>query len=312
VVAGYGGHAGYAMAVSRFLRGARASFLVPRGYWWVAEKLGGLGEVIEASLPRRPSEPMYRSLPRWPRALAESVSLCRRGFNAVLATGSNFSLAPSIACMIAGSRVYTLEAIDRISSPSRSVALLRRLGARVFLHWEEQLAIHPRGVVAGPVYEPRVYEPRDDGYLLVTTGTLGFKELYDAVISLDAGRVVLQTGDVDPGIYQGRAWRAFSYTGDLHRWIAGASVVVTQYPGMTAATARLAYRKPVVMVYSRRHRLSSPPRDGYVLSEKLRAPYIEKPDPEALEDAMREARRTPPPSYPNGARVIAEVLLSGE
>ncbi|MEM1880099.1 MAG: hypothetical protein QXE28_04085 [Desulfurococcaceae archaeon] len=56
-------------------------------------------------------------------------------------------------------RVYTTEAIEHFNKPSRAVKLFEPLGARVFLHWEEQLRMFPKGIEVGPVYQPPVYEP---------------------------------------------------------------------------------------------------------------------------------------------------------
>lgn len=312
LVAGYGGHAGLAFSIGYYLarRGVELDVLVPRGYEWVERKMSTLGRIVKATLPRRPAEPLYRGLHRWLRAFSESLSICREGYSTVFASGSNFSIPPAILCRVRGSRILAVEDVARFTERSRAVSVLYKLGATVFLHWEEQVKLYKRGVVAGPVYEPAVYEPIDEGYILVTTVTFGHRELFNAVSELNPGRVVLQTGDVDPEPYRRRhpEWIVFQYTDDIHKWIAGASAVITHYPGTTALTARLSYGKPVVMVYSPRHKLAAPREDAWILSGKLNAVYLERPDAERLEEALKEASRMPVPAYPNGGEYIAEYI----
>ncbi len=313
LIAGYGGHAGFAYTVGHYLaeRGIELDILVPRGYSWVRERMMRLGRVIEVTLPRKPAEPIYRGLPRWIQALKESIRVCRNKYTVVFASGSNFSIPPSLTCMLAGSMILTIEDVARFTERSRAVSTLYRLGAKVFLHWEEQLNLYGKGIVSGPVYEPPLYEPRDEGYILVSTGTFGHRTLFDTISRLGLKRVVMQTGDVDPEPYRRGhpEWVVFQYTSDIHRWIAGASLVVTHYPGTTALTARLAYGKPVVMVYSPRHTLAAPRGDSSKLAEKLNAVYLEEVDPARLAEAIEEARGMKAPRYSNGGEYIAEYIL---
>jgi len=314
IAAGYGGHAGYAIALAQSLNrlGLRPTLIVPRGFDYIRKRLEPYGDVLEATLPRRAAEPMIRTLHRWPLAFAESFAVCSRGFDVVVLTGSNFSIPPAVVCKLFGAaKLYAVEAVDRISTPSKAVKLLTKIGAEAVLHWEEQLKIHPRGLVVGPIYEHPVYQPRNEGYVFVTTGTLGFKELFDSVFEAFPGRrIVIQTGDVDPEVYRSKGVEAFSYTEDIHRWIAGAELVITHFPGMTAVTARLAYGKPVVMVYNPRAKLSSPKSDGYVLAEKLNAVYIESPSRKNLINAYEKAMKLEVPKYPNGADTLANIIVA--
>ncbi len=317
VLAGYGGHAGYAYAVLYHLVNnygvdpSRIDVLIPQNYKWVREKLRGLGNIREAPLPRRPNEPLLRTLHRWPRALLRGLRECK-DYRVVLASGSNFSLPHAAACLLRRkTRVYAIEAVDRILTASRTPKLLSKLGAVPILSWEEQKKNYPTGLVVGPLYEPRIYEPGDDGYILVTTGTLGLPRLYKALARLGLDNVVVQSGDIPVGEVRklNPRWRVFQYTPDLARLIARASIVVTHFPGMTGVTARLAYRKPVVLVQSWRHKLSADPREGPILAEKLRAPYVEIIEPDILARALEEALSTKPPSYPDGAYRTAGIIV---
>lgn len=314
VIAGYGGHSGYAYAIlHELLRAgyAESLILVARGYEFLVDKFKPLGTVKTLTLPRKPGEPLVKGIHRWMKSLYESFDLVRRyRIGVVFATGSNFSIPPSIVSrFLRGSHIYTIEAIEHFYKPSRSVKILEKLGGRVLLHWDEQTSMYPNGIVVGPVYEPAIYEPRDEGYILVTTGTLGYRELFDTISEINPGRVVLQTGDIDPEPYAKRHhdWIVFKYTSDIHKWISGASIVITQQ-GVTAATARLAYGKPVIIVYNPRVRLGAPREDIKIYAEKLDAFYIDEPDPKLLRKAL-ESIGKPYKSYPNGAARVAKLLL---
>ncbi len=313
VSSAYGGHSGYAFATAYALKrlGASITFAVPKGYAWIKEKLEMLGEVKEMTLPRRPGENLLRTALRWPKSFSESLRICK-DFDAVVTTGSNFSIPPALVCMSKGIKVYTIEAIDRISIPSKAVRILYRLGATTALHWEEQSKIYPKGIVVGPVVEPKIYEPKDEGYLLVTTGTLGIPSLIKAIEALGIKDVVVQSGDIDPERIRERNpdWKVFSYTKDIHRWIAGASVVITHFPGLTPAVARLSYGKPTVMVQSPRHFMSSPPQDGEILARKLKVPYVKEISSKRIRRAIEEAKKLDPPKYRDGASELAHIIFN--
>ncbi|MEM4762405.1 MAG: glycosyltransferase [Desulfurococcaceae archaeon] len=316
IIAGYGGHAGYAYAVAYELikLGVELDILLPRGYDYLADRFRKLGEVYYATLPRKPLEPFYRGLHRWIKALIESLKLLRGKYDFVFASGSNFSIPASTTLKILrNQRIYTLEAVDHIYTKSKAVNALSKLGAVVFLHWEEQLKMYPDGVVVGPVYEPALYEPRNEGYVLVTTGTLGAREVFDALVQLELEKAVVQTGDVEPEQYFERKpqWVFFKYTSDLYKWIAGADVVVT-HPGVTAATARLAYGKPLVLVYTKRHSKLFIREEVKALASKLNAAYLEEPTPDKLYEALEKARRLVKPRYKVGSLEIAKYIAHGD
>lgn len=294
VVGGYGGHAGYAFAVAYELcrRGVDLDILLPKGYEYLGKKFSSLGNIQYITLPRKPLEPLYRGIHRWLKAFSESIGLVRETYDAVISAGSNFSIPPStILKLLKGAQVFVIEDVNRFSKPAKSVKLLHKLGCRTVLHWEEQLQLYPDGLVVGPIYEPRIYEPRDEGYVLVTLGTYGSREVFDVLITLDVRKAVVQTGDVNYSKYARMKpdWLFFNYTEDIHRWIAGASVVIT-HPGMTSVTARLAYRKPVILLYTRRHSPLYPRSDVRKLAEKLGAVFLEEVSGEGLRNALEEVK----------------------
>ncbi|KSW10780.1 hypothetical protein CF15_08375 [Pyrodictium occultum] len=307
-----GGHSGYAAAIAHYLRGMglQPVFIAARGDELARRRLSRLGRVVEITMPRRPGEPLAATIHRWPRALAEALGLVERRHRVLVSCGGNLSIAPALAAKLKGLRLVNLESIVRLTTPGRTPRLLRPLADATLVHWPEQLRIHPGALVVGPVYEPPRYPPRDEGYILVTAGTMGHPRLFDAVDRLAPPRVVMQTGRVDPEPYRRRhpGWRVFRYDPDLDRWIAGASIVVTHFPGMTSATAALAYRRPVVLVAAPHLRLSASQRDGPPYAEKIGAVYLPDPTPQALARAMEEARSREPPRHPNGAEKAAEII----
>jgi UDP-N-acetylglucosamine--N-acetylmuramyl-(pentapeptide) pyrophosphoryl-undecaprenol N-acetylglucosamine transferase len=303
---------GFAYSVGFFLAGmgVRPVFVVARGDRLAAERLRVLGDVVEAVMPRRPGEPLEKTFPRWFGALVDSLRLPRCAV--FVSTGSNQAVLPALALWLRGAVLLNLESIDRFTVPARAVRVLRPFSAATVIHWPEQRRLYPDAVVVGPVYEPPAYKPRDEAYILVTAGTQGFPELFSAVEALGLRNVVLQTGHVDPEPYRRRnpSWTVFRFDPDFHRWLAGARIVITQFPGTTAATAALAYRKPVVMVVNPNLPLAASTADAVYYARRLRAVLLSRPSAKLLRRALKLAERIEPPSYPNGGRTLANLAVS--
>ncbi|MEM4757252.1 MAG: glycosyltransferase [Desulfurococcaceae archaeon] len=312
LVAGYGGHAGYAFAIaSELAMYADLDILLPRGYEYLENKFTSLGNIRYLTLPRKPLEPFHQSIHRWFMSLIESLGLVKQNYTFVLSTGSNFSIMPSLTLkFIKGNPLFTLEDVNRFSKPAKAVRVLSRAGAMVFLHWEEQLHLYPEGIVVGPVHEPAFYEPGDEGYVLVTLGTLGSRDVFDTIVNMDFEMAVVQTGDVDykPYVSKKPSWIFFKYTNDLHKWLSKASVIIT-HPGTTAVTARLAYGKPTVIVYTRRHAPLYPKSDVETLARKLNAHFIDRVDENTLTEAIEKAKKLSKPETGNGVKAIVDFIL---
>ncbi|MEM1642175.1 MAG: hypothetical protein QXM43_05540 [Desulfurococcaceae archaeon] len=75
--------------------------------------------------------------------------------------------------------------------------------------------------------------------------------------------------DPDPHPRKNLSWTVFRYTSDIQKWIAGASMDVTQQ-GVTVATASSAHGKPVIVVWYPRVILGAPKTDVKIYAEKLR------------------------------------------
>jgi len=312
VSAAPGGHMGFAYSIGFFLArmSCRPLFVVARGDRLAVERLRGLGGVVEVVMPRRAGEALVDTLPRWPLALTGSLRV--PGCRVFVSTGSNHSVLPALVSWLRGALLLNLESIDRFTVPAKAVRLLRLFSAATLVHWPEQRMLYSDAVVVGPVYEPPRYRPRDEGYVLVAAGTMGFRGLFDAVERLGLRRVVLQTGRVDPDPYRRRnpGWTVFDFDPDFHRWLAGASIVVTQFPGSTPATAALAYRKPVVMVVNPGLPLAASTIDALHYARRLHAVLLPRALPSLLAKGIRLAQRLEPPSYPNGGETVARIACS--
>jgi len=236
-----------------------------------------------------------------------------RGPGVVIGTGSNFSLYPIAVARAKGLRsVFSVEAIDRIHSSSKTNMLLYKyLGTRILLHWEEQFRQYPKGILTGPVVEKPLYKPRDDGYILVTTGSIGHIRLLKKLMKTSLKNVVVQTGRIDPKIVKTKRpdWTVFNFDPDIDWWIAGASLVVA-HQGLTIAEAALSYGKPVILAYNPDLPLTSGYRDSELLAEKLNATLIrvENTTPSELEETIISSMDKKPRRYEPGSIRAAKYL----
>ncbi len=312
-----GGHSGYAYAIGYYLArmGVEVGFLAPASKEWLREKLSRLGRVIDYPMPRKPGESLLRSLHRWPGAFLRALRRVTRDYDALVSCGANISIPPALVAKVKGLRLYNVESIVRILDRGKTPRILYPLSDATLLHWEEQLRNYPKGVVVGPIVEPPEHPVADEGYLLVTAGTVGNKKLFDAVLGLDEDKVIVQTGRVDPEPYRRKRpeWTWIRFTDQLTKLIARAHVVITQFPGMTSATAALAYKKPVVMVPAPHLKLSASLENARIYAEKIKAAYTEDVTPEGIRRAIEEALRAPVDERPepHGAMRAAEIITRG-
>ncbi len=306
-----GGHTGYAVALAQRLYGkAELAFIIPKGDEWTRSKVEKYGEVVETTKMRGPRDSIAKLLARMPRALWESLKAVPGDAAVFVSTGSNHSLPPALVARLKGLKLVNLESSVRFTRPSKTVKLLKPFSHVTVLQWPEQKKLFPDGVVVGPLYEKPEHPIRDEGYVLVTGGTYGHKQLFDAFSKLSIENVVLQTGRVDPEPYikAHPEWRVFRFDPDFGRWIAGARVVVSHL-GKTVIDAALTYHKPVVIVPNPEWRLTAGWEDARILAGKLNAIVVDEITPEALEEAVEEALKRQPPSHPDGAEKLAKMIL---
>jgi UDP-N-acetylglucosamine--N-acetylmuramyl-(pentapeptide) pyrophosphoryl-undecaprenol N-acetylglucosamine transferase len=310
ITAAGGGHTGRAVALAeRLAPRLDLVFVVAEGDAWSRSRLELYGEVVEVPKLRSP-RPLAKGVARLPRILVEGFRKLPREICAFVSMGAGLSVPLGLAARLRGVRVYNVESAVRFAKPSLTAWALQPLSHVTVLQWEEQLSILPRGRVYGPIYEFPKHQVRDEGYVLVTGGSYGFKKLFDAVSSLGFDRVVLQTGRVDPRPYREkhRDWIVFRFTPDFGRWIAGARLVITHF-GQTAVDSVLTYRKPTVMVYNPEWRTAAGLRDARILARKLNVVLVEEVSLRVLEAAVEEAFSREIPSYPDGARALADEIV---
>lgn len=315
-----GGHTGYAVAVAEALlsRGHKVVLIVdPSDKWSIAKIRKRLGDIdlVYFRRLRSPKEGLDKLIARFPRRLAESHPLYKvlNDVDIAICTGSNHGLIPSIIARIIGKKVLCIEAVDRIVTRSKTVALLHDIGiASAVLHWPSQRRLYKRGVVVGPIYEGPIYKPDNKDYILVITGTEGNPALIAKLLRTRLNNVIVQTGRSTPPSlikkYKPK-WRAIRYYPDIAKLMAEASLVIA-HQGLSIVEAALAYRKPVLLVLNPDLPNTSGENDAENLAKYLNTRCINprRITPQGLEKEIQEAMERTPPSYPGGAVVLADYI----
>jgi UDP-N-acetylglucosamine:LPS N-acetylglucosamine transferase len=310
ITASGGGHTGYAVALAQRIYGkAEMIFYIPTGDEWSRIKVQRYGEVIEIRKARGPNEGFQKLLTGIPKAFFESIGKIKN-IDVFISTGSNHSVPPALVAKLKRTPVINIESSVRFTRPSSSAKYLSYVSDLTVLQWEEQKKILPKGRVFGPLYEKPEYEVRDEGYILVTAGTYGFKELFDAIVKTGLENIVLQTGRVDPRPYREtmKNWIVFDFDPEINKWIARASLVITHL-GKTVIDSALTYKKPTIIIPNPNWRLTAGYEDARILAEKLGVCYQESLDPEKLLDAIERCKRMRPREYRDGAEELAKEIL---
>ena len=310
ITASGGGHTGYAVALAQRIYGkAEMIFYIPTGDEWSRSKVHRYGEVIEITKARGPNEGFQKLLTGIPKAFFESIGKIKN-IDVFISTGSNHSVPPALVAKLKRTPVINIESSVRFTRPSSSAKYLSYVSDLTVLQWEEQKKILPKGRVFGPLYEKPEYEVRDEGYILVTAGTYGFKELFDAIVKTGLENIVLQTGRVDPRPYREtmKNWIVFDFDPEINKWIARASLVITHL-GKTVIDSALTYKKPTIIIPNPNWRLTAGYEDARILAEKLGVCYQESLDPEKLLDAIERCKRMRPREYRDGAEELAKEIF---
>jgi UDP-N-acetylglucosamine--N-acetylmuramyl-(pentapeptide) pyrophosphoryl-undecaprenol N-acetylglucosamine transferase len=309
ITASGGGHTGYAVSLAQRLVGeAEMIFYVPEGDVWSRSKVERYGDVIEIRKARGPNESFLKLLTGMTKAFIQSMR--RVGdIDVFVSTGSNHSVPPAIISKIKGTPIINIESSVRFTRPSSSAKYLSYISDLTVLQWEEQKKILPKGVFFGPLYEKPEYEIRDEGFIMVTAGTYGFKELFDVIARTGLENIVLQTGRVDKNLYKNmRGWIIFDFDPEINRWIARASLVISHL-GKTVIDAALTYKKPVIIVPNPEWRLTAGAEDGRILAEKLGVCYEDRLDPKIMLERIEECRKIKPRNFDDGAEKLAKYIL---
>jgi len=309
ILAGGGGHTGYAHILAQELAGrAELSFLVPDDDPLSKARLEPFGRVQALVKPRHPTTPFHRFIPRLLWSSLQSLMRISVEYSVVVSTGSNFCIPPALVAWLKRIPLITIESADKFETPSRTARILQHFSTVTVLQWEEQRK-NLKGTVFGPFLPRRRVEPWEGGYILIACGTYGYEELLEAASESHLKNVVLQTGDVDPERYKKKhpEWKVFATTDRFYELVAGAEVIVAP-PGATPLEA-VTHGKPVVIVKYPEWSLAGTLEDARLFAEKLNAPLLSELSPRALVDALEEAKRRDKPKLKNGARILAEYIV---
>jgi UDP-N-acetylglucosamine--N-acetylmuramyl-(pentapeptide) pyrophosphoryl-undecaprenol N-acetylglucosamine transferase len=311
ISAGGGGHTGYAYALAQRLYGrASLNFLVPEGDVLSKERLSRFGRVNFLLKPRGAKTPTSEFIPNLMKAFIESFRRVAGKYDAVVSTGSNFSIPPCFVARLKGVPLVNIESSVRFTKASKTALILQPFSAITALQWKEQKALLKRGVVFGPLLPKPEVTPYNGGYVLVTGGTLGHKMLFDAVSESSLENVVLQTGQIDPEQYRQKhpKWKVIDFSARFYELVAGADIIITHF-GSTALEA-LIYRKPMVIVLNPEWRRTVGRSDAEIFAEKVSASFIWDVTLEKLLKAIEETRRRKLPDVEDGAKNLAKAILS--
>jgi UDP-N-acetylglucosamine:LPS N-acetylglucosamine transferase len=309
ILAGGGGHTGYAYALAQALHGkVSLSFLAPKGDVLSERRLSKFGKVDFLIKPRGPKTPAHIFVVGLAKAFIQSLRQPIHKFDVVVSTGSNFCIFPAILAWTKRIPVVNIESEVRFTKPSKTACILQPFSTITALWWREQKRLL-NGVVVGPILPKPVIEPRNKGYILVTGGTYGHKPLFDALMESNLHNVVLQTGKVDPMPYTEKhpEWKVITVTDSFHELVAGAELVVTHL-GLTVLEAVI-YKKPVVLVPNPEWTRTAGVEDAKHLARKINAVLVSKINLETLLDAIDEARERRVPALPDGAENLANMIM---
>jgi len=309
ILAGGGGHTGFAYALAQVLYGkVPLSFLAPEGDILSGRRLSKFGEVKFLIKPRGPTTPIHEFAVRFAKAFVDSIGKVRREIIVMVSTGSNFCIPPAIIAWAKGVPVINIESEVRFFKASKTARILQPFSTITALQWEEQRRLLD-GVVVGPLLPKPEFKPRKGDYILVTGGTYGHKLLFDTLTESNLRNVILQTGKVNPAPYVKRhpEWKVITFTEKFHRLLAGAELVITHF-GSTALEA-VVYGKPVILVPNPEWTRMAGIEDAEYFARKVNAVLISEINLETILSAIDEARKREVPILRNGAENIANIII---
>ncbi|MEM3578964.1 MAG: glycosyltransferase [Candidatus Bathyarchaeia archaeon] len=311
VLAGGGGHTAYGYALAQRLYGkANLHFLVPKGDKLSHERLVKFGHADFLLKPREPKTSTKEFLPKLAKAFAEAFKKVPSEFDVVVSTGSNFCIPPSLFAWLKGIPLINIESSVRFTKASKSAFLLQPFSTITVLQWEEQKKLLKKGTVFGPLIPKPEIQPWNGGYILVTGGTHGHKQLFDVISKSKLKNVVLQTGKVDPEPYRKRhpEWKILEHSAKFYELIAGADVVVTHF-GATILEAVI-YKKPVVVVPNPEWTRTAGVEDARRYVEKVNAVLVSEITLESILNAIEKSKESKLPTLPDGAENLANFILN--
>ncbi len=311
ILAGGGGHTSIALALAQSLeKKAELSFLIPVNDQLSRSLLEPYGVVEELIKGRYPNTPNYYFIFRFLYSFFSSLFKVKSSYHAVISTGSNFCIPPSIIAFLKRIPVFNIESRVAIIKPSKTAKYLQYFSKKTFLQWEEQ-SENLKGVFVGPIFPVKRFSSKKGGYILVTGGTEGFKELFDIIIKEDLEKVVMQTGKIDPEEYEKIRpdWTIFRYSSDFERILAESNLVITHQGGGTIFEA-LMYNKPIIITFNDNLPRTATREDVKKLTDILNAFFLEVLNEKTLSAAITLSKSPNEKIFPNGRENLSQILLS--
>jgi len=317
LTAGGGGHTGYAFALAGPLKPkATLLFLINKNDSLSRARLSPLGEIVSVTKPRQPGTPLWKFIYRFVLCGLQSFWIwLKHRPDVVVSTGSNMAIPICIVGKVFGSRIVNVEDSVRIFSSSKTSKYLDLISEVTLLQWAEQLGFHPRKGKYVGLLLPNVTRSSRDGRIVVSPGSLGFKELCDVAARTDLGDVTMTVGDLDLKGYSRPGWVVVSKLIGLDDILASAKVVVTHL-GYTIWEA-VNYGVPVVIVPNPKWKKSAVremERVALFLQQKGYGIYlpVDELTPERLEEAVRGAEKMSISLVERGTENAARIILGEE
>lgn len=309
ILAGGGGHTSIALAMAQILfRIVDLSFLVPQRDWLSRKILTQYGKVESIAKLRDPLTPNYQMIVKFPMALMKSFQKVKN-YDLVVSCGSNFCIIPAMVAWLRRIPVINIESRVAIKTPSKTARILHPISFLTILQWKEQKR-NLKGIVTGPIFPRREFKPWKGGYILVTGGTEGHKQLFDALLDSAFHNIILQTGKIDPGIYSDKhpEWKVFSISEKFQEILAGADIVVTHQGGGTIFESLL-YEKPLIIVHNPDLRRTANEEDMRILAKKVNATYITDIDAKKIVEAVLKNMEQPKSPIVNSTKNVTNLIL---
>ena len=310
ILAGGGGHTGFAYALAQRLQNkAIMTFMIPEGDTLSRKRLCKFGKIVNLTKPRGAKTAAILFASNMMKAFWSSIRKVKIDFDVVVSTGSNFCIPPALIAFLKRIPVINLESEGRFIGASKTARFLNSFSTLTVLQWHEQKSFL-KGTVVGPLFPKPEIAPRNEGYILVTGGTLGYKRLFDVLNDSNLKNVVLQTGKVNPEPFIKRhpEWTVIQFSLKFNELIAGAEVIVT-HQGSTPLEAA-AYKKPSVIVPNPELKRTFPRRDSEIFAKKVGATILSELTLENLVDAIEIAKKKQVPELKDGAKVLADLILN--
>ena len=308
ILAGGGGHTGYGITLAEYLKDETVLYFLVPDDDPLSEKLAQkYGKVEKITKPRHPNTGFFIFLIRFLKAFFQSLGKIKNP-NIIISTGSNFCIPPAIIGWMKGIPIINIESADKLISPSKTARYLQRISKITALQWEDQTKFL-KGKVYGPLLPVQQVQPSNEGYILIASGTYGYKKLLDTAITLPEDNVILQTGRLDPEPYriQQPAWEIISNIPDFKTHLAGADIVITP-PGSTALEAA-AYNKKLIIVNYPSWSKAGVTEEAKLFAEKLNAPFIQDLTPKTLQVALNTSKKRNITALENGTKQLAQEII---